>query len=155
MYKSQKEGKIERRFFLSMYLNHAVGFCFCFYFTYKSAFCYCSTKIQVSSTAREAKRAKLRFKLYSYYAWGLPILLVSGGHLSEYLEPLQDYSPEYATNYCWINSQSGLAMFFALPIGTLLLENAIFIGISVICLLRNHRQAFIQSNDIHKYIRKL
>ena len=30
---------------------------------------------KVSSSAREAKRAKFRFKLYSYYAWGFPILL--------------------------------------------------------------------------------
>lgn len=103
---------------------------------------------KVSSSAREATRAKFRFKLYSYYAWGFPILLVSGGHLSDYLQPLKDYSPEYAKNFCWINSQAGLAMFFALPMATLLLENAIFIGISVICLLQNHRQVFIQSKLI-------
>ena len=29
---------------------------------------------KVSSNAREAKRAKFRFKLYSCYAWGIPIL---------------------------------------------------------------------------------
>ena len=107
---------------------------------------------KVSSSAREAKRAKFRFKLYSYYAWGIPILVVSAGHLSDYLEPLKDYSPEYATNYCWINSKAGVAMFFALPLATLLVENAICIAVTVICLLQDHRQAFIQSkfNCQHK-----
>ena len=60
------------------------------------------------NSAREARRAKFRFKLYSGYAWGIPILVVSGGHLSDYLDPLRDYSPDYATNYCWINSKAKL-----------------------------------------------
>ena len=59
-------------------------------------------------SAREARRAKFHFKLYSGYAWGIPILVVSGGHLSGYLDPLKDYSPDYATNYCWINSKAQL-----------------------------------------------
>lgn len=63
---------------------------------------------KVSSSAREASRAKLRFKLYSYYAWGVPVLIVCGGHLCEYFEPLRDYSPDYAARtFCWINSQTG------------------------------------------------
>ena len=74
--------------------------------------------------------------------------MVSGGHLSGYLDPLKDYSPDYATNYCWINSKAGIAMFFALPLATLLVENAICIAVTVICLLQNHRQAFIQSKGI-------
>ncbi len=76
---------------------------------------------KVSSSAREASRAKFRFKLYSYYAWGIPIVLVSAGHLSDYLTPLKDYSPQYARHFCWINSKAGLATFFALPMGALLL----------------------------------
>ena len=77
--------------------------------------------------------------------------MVSGGILSDYLEELKDYRPEYATNYCWINSKPGIAMFFALPLATLLVENAICIAVTVICLLQNHRQAFIQSKQ--KYSR--
>ena len=73
--------------------------------------------------------------------------MVSGGILSDYLEELKDYRPEYATNYCWINSKPGIAMFFALPLATLLVENAICIAVTVICLLQNHRQAFIQSKE--------
>ena len=99
---------------------------------------------KVSSTAREASRAKFRFKLYSYYAWGIPILLVTSGHVSSHFEALDNYNPHYATNYCWINGKNGLAMYLALPMATLLLENGLFIAVTVICLLQNHRQVYIQ-----------
>eukprot|EP00093_Oithona_nana_P013288 13288.XXX_936882_940044_1 [CDS] Oithona nana genome sequencing. len=99
---------------------------------------------KVSSTAREASRAKFRFKLYSYYAWGIPILLVTSGHVSGNFQALDNYNPHYATNYCWINGKNGLAMYLALPMATLLLENGLFIAVTVICLLQNHRQVYIQ-----------
>jgi hypothetical protein len=86
--------------------------------------------------------------VYSYYAWGIPFLVVAAGHLSRYLSALDDYNPQYATNYCWINSRNGLALFFALPMATLFLENAIFIGITVICLLQRQKGALIQGNMI-------
>ena len=102
---------------------------------------------KVSSTVREAQRAKFRFKLYSYYAWGIPIGLVTGGHVSAYFQPLEYYNPHYATNYCFLNGKNGLAMYLALPMATLLLENGLFIAVTVICLLQNHRQAYIQGNS--------
>ena len=103
---------------------------------------------KVSTPTRELVRAKWRFKIYSYYAWGIPILIVSAGHLSGYFGPLQDYSPDYASHYCWINRKAGLALYFALPLAASWLENAIFIGITVICLLREQKgsqAAYFQS----------
>ena len=68
------------------------------------------------------------------------------GHVSAYFQPLEDYNPHYATQYCWINGKEGLALYFALPMATLLLENGLFIAVTVICLLQDHRQAYIQGN---------
>ena len=101
----------------------------------------------VSTNTREWARAKFRFKIYSYYAWCVPILVVTAGHLSCYFGPLQDYCPDYARHYCWINRKSGLALFFALPLAASWLENAIFIGITVICLLQEQREAYFQSTS--------
>ena len=48
--------------------------------------------------------------------------------------PLKDY----AGNFCWINQPSGLALFFALPVVALLLENLVMWVIVIICLVHHH-----------------
>ena len=82
--------------------------------------------------------------MYSYYAWCVPILIVTAGHLSCHFGSLRDYCPGYATHYCWINRKAGLALFFALPLAATWLENAIFICITVVCLLREEKEAYFQ-----------
>jgi hypothetical protein len=32
-------------------------------------------------------------------------------------------APDYAGNFCWINNPVGMALFFALPVVAILLEN--------------------------------
>jgi len=87
----------------------------------------------------------LRFKLYCYYSWGLPLLLVVLAHMLDQIESLEflrEYRPSYATNICWFNNKKvlkilsayyaqGLAVFFALPLGAVVLENFIFFLLTV------------------------
>ena len=81
----------------------------------------------------------IRFKLYSYYSWGLPLVLVGIAHLLDHLSRLvfdlsifpnlfslaflADYKPKYGSSLCWFNNKKGLAVFFALPLGAVVLEN--------------------------------
>ena len=36
---------------------------------------------------------------------------------------LADYKPSYGSSLCWFNNKKGLAVFFALPLGAVILEN--------------------------------
>ena len=58
------------------------------------------------------------------------------------LEFLREYRPSYGTNICWFNNKKvyqtvyhyyaqGLAVFFALPLGAVILENFIFFLLTV------------------------
>ena len=39
------------------------------------------------------------------------------------LDFLADYKPKYGSPLCWFNNKKGLAVFFALPLGAVVLEN--------------------------------
>jgi hypothetical protein len=95
--------------------------------------------------------AKRRYKLYSAYAWGVPLCIAALGHVVDNLPEtvgLEDYKPTYASTICWINNRYGMAIFFSVPIGTLTLENVIFALITVINVCLPHSDshvAFAQS----------
>ena len=73
--------------------------------------------------------SKIRFKIYSYYAWGTPLVIVVAANLVDNLDIfsfLESYKPMYATKICWLNNKLGSALFFVLPVGALLLQNFLF-----------------------------
>ena len=76
----------------------------------------------------------IALKLYSMYAWGVPLSIVAIGHATDHIEVLKDYRPHYAGRLCWINSNFGLGIFYTFPIASLVLENVVFFIISLICI---------------------
>ncbi|XP_071747387.1 uncharacterized protein [Lepeophtheirus salmonis] len=67
---------------------------------------------------------KRRFKLYSYYAWGVPGIIVSLGILLDQIQALEEYHPYYAKgDLCWINTRNGLLLFFVIPLGFSIFKN--------------------------------
>lgn len=65
------------------------------------------------------------FVLYSLYAWSVPAMVVALSLVFDFMDILPDYRPRYATDLCWINSRYGLALFFLLPQGAIVLENTL------------------------------
>ncbi len=88
----------------------------------------------------KGERAKRRFKAYSMYAWGLPVLIVSSGHVVDQLDFLREYRPSYATAQCFLNNRFGIGLFFALPIASLLLENFVLFFVTVFSLCQRRAQ---------------
>ena len=70
------------------------------------------------------------------YAWGIPLMIVAVGHVSDHIQVLKEYRPLYAGRLCWINSSFGLGIFYAFPIAALILENIIFFIITSICIFK-------------------
>ena len=86
--------------------------------------------------------------MYSYYSWGLPLALVVLAHLLDHMERwvmflstassssslaiLADYKPSYGSSLCWFNNKKGLAVFFALPLGAVVLENFVLFLFTVL-----------------------
>ena len=40
------------------------------------------------------------------------------------------YRPVYASTVCWINGRAGMALFFSVPVGAVVLENAVFFAVT-------------------------
>ena len=60
---------------------------------------------------------------------------VSLAHLVDNLPKsvgMELYRPVYASTICWINNRAGMALFFSVPIGALILENAVFFAVTAI-----------------------
>ncbi|XP_071536675.1 uncharacterized protein [Panulirus ornatus] len=62
---------------------------------------------------------------YSIYAWSIPTFVVTLSLIFNYTDILPEYKPDYGKQLCWINNQYGLAMFFLLPVGAIILENTV------------------------------
>ena len=78
--------------------------------------------------------SKKRLKLYSYYTWGFPLIIVLLANLIDRFPMpkfLESYKPNYAEKVCWINSKNASFLFFMLPVGSLLGENFIFFVLTV------------------------
>lgn len=52
---------------------------------------------------------------------------------------LQEYRPGYASTICWLNSRTGLALFFTLPCAALLLEDAILFLVTLLSLFQQRK----------------
>ncbi|XP_042865550.1 uncharacterized protein LOC122249065 [Penaeus japonicus] len=81
------------------------------------------------------------YLLYSLYAWTVPALVVALALLLEWVDLLPEYRPEYATKLCWINNRHGLALFFLLPVGAIVIENVVLFLVSTYGICRQMKAA--------------
>ena len=71
-----------------------------------------------------------------------PLRLVCLAHLVDNLPKsfgMSLYRPVYASTICWINNRYGMALFFSVPIGALILENVIFFVVAAINICKSGR----------------
>ena len=80
-----------------------------------------------------------RFKIYSIYAWVIPMLIVTCGHVVDHVDLLKEYKPSYASTICWLNNRAGLALFFVLPFAALFLENIVLFLIAVASMVQQKK----------------
>ena len=80
---------------------------------------------------RHSIRKNRTFLYYSLYGWLTPFVIVVSALIVNYTTFLEEYAPQYGRRWCWINNKKGLSLFFALPVGSLLLENMFLFGMSV------------------------
>ena len=99
----------------------------------------CRTFAGQMSRHRDAGQRSNAFRFYSLYAWGVPMVIVSIGLALDLTHVWDDFAPRYGDHICWISNRSGLGIFFALPVGLLLLENTILFGVTVFSIVKQRR----------------
>ena len=77
------------------------------------------SKIEV----RHNKKGTKKFLFYAFYGWVSPALIVAIGATGDVLYTHSQFVPGYGKGVCWLTNGSGLLLFFALPVGILLLLN--------------------------------
>lgn len=101
------------------------------HFFWLASFCWMSVmsvdvcRTFTSQVYRGDSAGNYTYGLYSLYAWSVPTLVVTLALIFDYVDILPEYRPQYATNLCWINNRYGLATFFLLPQGAIVLENTL------------------------------
>ncbi|KAK3867662.1 hypothetical protein Pcinc_026903 [Petrolisthes cinctipes] len=90
---------------------------------------------------------------YSTYAWSVPLLVVILALVFQYVDILPGYQPDYATKYCWINNRYGLALFFLLPQGAIILENTVLFFLTA-CGIYKQAKAARYANTRSQSIKK-
>lgn len=81
------------------------------------------------------------YVFYSVYAWSVPLLVVTLALVFQYVDVLPGYEPHYGTRYCWINNRYGLALFFLLPQGAIILENTVLFFLTACGIYRQAKAA--------------
>lgn len=82
-----------------------------------------------------------RFLAYSIYAWLCPSLIVGLCITMDVLRLDEGFRPHYGEGVCWVTSQTALLIFFAVPVGVILLVNAVFFSMTIYCICRAARAA--------------
>ena len=77
------------------------------------------TRIEV----RHNQKGTKKFLFYAFYSWLSPALIVAIGATGDVLYTHSQFVPGYGKGVCWLTNGSGLLLFFALPMGILLLLN--------------------------------
>jgi hypothetical protein len=84
-----------------------------------------------------------RFTKYSLYAWTLPAILVSASVTFDLCgSEHSQYRPRYAMHngqqqVCWFNDGQGLLLFFAAPVGLLLMTNVLWFVATAVHIYRS------------------
>ena len=72
---------------------------------------------------RHNEKGTNKFLFNAFYAWLSPALIVAIGASGDDLYTHSRFVPGYGKGLCWLTNGSGLLLFFALPMGILLLLN--------------------------------
>lgn len=89
-----------------------------------------------SSRGMRKNKERLRFAIYSVYAWGFPAIMIMITYLFEHYQWLPpEYTPHIGTTGCFFqNLRMDHIIFFLIPVGTQILINFIlFVLTSVYC----------------------
>lgn len=100
------------------------------------AFDMCRTFTSKSAHRGSPSQQRRTFARYAAYAWMWPCLLVTAALVLDATEAIPDLKPSYAEPYCWINNRTSLAIFLALPLFVLLVENIIFFTMTACAIKR-------------------
>lgn len=63
---------------------------------------------------------------YTIYAWATPLLVIITATLVDYFAPESEFKPNYGDGLCWITSRPALIIFFAGPVGVIVVVNLVF-----------------------------
>ena len=74
--------------------------------------------------------AKRKFLFYSLYAWLSPLGIVLLAMIFDFTK-VQAVMPDYGKAFCWFGNQSGLLIFFVLPVACLLFADIVFFTLTV------------------------
>ncbi|KAH8030832.1 hypothetical protein HPB51_011876 [Rhipicephalus microplus] len=99
------------------------------------------TTVQMSPTSRNT------LAWYSLFAWGAPLLVVSGAVAEDYTAPESVLSPRYADLACFICSFWGLLVYFFLPL-VLLVFFCLILYFHTVCYIRTTAAGMERGNDV-------
>ncbi|XP_076050286.1 uncharacterized protein LOC143030918 isoform X2 [Oratosquilla oratoria] len=128
------------------------GFCVflsvCLHYFWLASFCWmnvmsldvCRTFTNISYKTN-AHDNNVTFRWYSLYSWTVPLVIVVLALVVDNVDLLTLYRPEYATRLCWLNNSEGLALFFLLPVGAIVLENLVLFILSSYGIWKQARAA--------------
>ena len=85
---------------------------------------------EVSRTVSSGSMSK-KFVVYSVYAWLAPAVIVAVAAVMDLADVDDVYRPHYGRDICWIASRKALVVFFAVPLGGVLLANVFLFAASV------------------------
>ena len=106
------------------------------------------TRIEVRHNEKDTKK----FLFYAFYSWVSPALIVAIGATGDVLYTHSEFVPGYGKGVCWLTNGSGLLLFFALPIGILLLLNLLLYCLVIKGLAITSKSTALvrQNNDENK-----
>ena len=78
-------------------------------------------------------RTLKRYRLYCLHGWGAPLVVVIAAVLmdSELILVPKNLQPGYGAGRCWITNVQATMVFFAVPLGAVLLSNAVFFCVTM------------------------
>ncbi|KAH3725203.1 probable G-protein coupled receptor Mth-like 3 [Dreissena polymorpha] len=93
-------------------------------------------------TSGSVDKAGKRFRLYSIYAWGIPMILLGIALIIDQadLDINPDFKPRYGKGLCWFNSRVSLIVFFAGPLAVFKLFDIVSFVFTAVHIARANRQ---------------
>ena len=101
---------------------------------------------------RHNEKGTKKFLFYAFYSWISPALIVAIGATGDVLYTHSQFVPGYGKGVCWLTNGSGLLLFFALPMGILLLLNLFLYCLVIKGLAKTSKSTALvrQNNDGNK-----
>ncbi|KAH7976117.1 hypothetical protein HPB52_008676 [Rhipicephalus sanguineus] len=133
--------------------------CACFALAVFSHYCFLSTFLWTGvlsfdiwkslTTVHMSSTSKNTLAWYSLFAWGVPLLVVSGAVAEGHTAPDSALSPDYGEFHCFIGSLWGLVVYFFVPMATLVLL-CLVLYFKTVCYIRTTSSGAGHANDVPK-----